>query len=114
MSDIVFEFIRIKEELLTASKFLTEHLNDFENYNPVTFNNQLLTIQSKLTTLYSLTKNRSQNFNKMKDVATDLLLMISDIERAENDISRAWNIGRLAGATSIYLNEVNSVILQIN
>lgn len=113
MSDIAFEVIRIKEDLLAASQFLNEHLHDYENYNQVTFRNQLLSIQSKLSTLFSLSKSRPRDLKVFKKKAEDLLTIAIDIENAENDIQRVYYIGKLAGASSMYLNDVNSVILQI-
>jgi hypothetical protein len=113
MSDIAFDIIRIKEDLLAASQFLNEHLSDFENYNQVTFRNQLLSIQSKLSTLFSLSESRPRDLKKFKNGAENLLNIAIDVETPENEIQRVYNIGKLAGASSIYLNEVNSVVLQL-
>ena len=113
MSDIAFEFIRIKEDLLAASQFLNEHLADYQNYNHVTFKNQLYSIQSKLSTLFSLSKSKPRDLKKFKSIAEDLLNIAIDVETTEDEIERTYNIGKLAGASSIYLNEVNSVVLNI-
>jgi len=109
MSESNFEFIRIKEELLHASQFLNEHLHDYESYNPLTFANQLLTIQSKFSTLCGLSKVKKRDLNKLKSIANDLILLSSDIQTAKNGVDRAYKIGILAGSSAIYLNEVNSV-----
>ena len=114
MSDTAVEFIEIKESLLTTSQFLNEHLADYESYSGVTFRNQLLAIQSKLTTLFSLSKSKPRSSNKFADIAADLLRLAIDIETAETDIQRTYNIGQLAGASSMYLNEVNSIIAKID
>lgn len=114
MSDIAFEVIRIKEELLAESQFLNEHLHDYENYNQLTFRNQLLSIQSKLSTLFSLSKSRHRDLKALKKMSEVLLTIVIDIEKSENNIQRIYNIGKLAGASSIYLNEVNFVVLQID
>ena len=113
MRDIALEFIHLKESLLDTSKFLTEHLADYENYNHVTFRNQILTIQSKLSTLISLSNTRPRKTTLFKKMAEDLLDIAREVEMSENSIQRAYNIGKLAGASSIYLNEVNSIVLKI-
>lgn len=113
MSESNFEFIRIKEELLHASQFLNEHLHDFENFNLLTFKNQLLTIQSKFSTLCGLSKVENEDLRKLLALSNDLLLMSGDIPIAEDEIDRAYKIGVLSGASAVYLNEINSVIHSI-
>lgn len=114
MSEEAFEFIRIKEELLSASKFLMEHLDDYENFNTVTFRNQLLEIQSKVSTLCSLSKTDPRNhMERIKDMSDDLFRTYTDILLAKNEDDRVYNIGKLAGAAISYLNEVNSLALRV-
>jgi len=117
MSEISREFIRIKDEILSLSKDILEHLNEWENINFIKFNQDILSTQSKLSTLGSLSKNRPRNLGKFKNLANELISIAIEAKGAKgkgNPVEFAMKIGFLLGSTTRYLTDINSVLLNIS
>ena len=116
MSEIEREFIRIKDEILDVSKYILEHLNEFNNFNFVKFNQDILTIQSKLSTLGSLSKSGPKDLDKYKNQVKDIFIRAIEAQRENergNQLEYAFKMGSLNALTMLYLNEINSVLMRI-
>ncbi|MFX0138609.1 MAG: hypothetical protein ACFFDN_33510 [Candidatus Hodarchaeota archaeon] len=114
MSEIAGEFIRIKNEILDLSNYILEHLEEFKNFNFTKFNQDILSIQSKLSTLGSLSKSRPRNLGKFKNQADVIIGKAMEAKQAKGNLADyAWKMGYLSGITTHYLTEINSVLMRI-
>ena len=117
MSEISKEFIRIKDEILSLSKDILEHLNEWQNFNFVKFNQDILSVQSKLSTLGSISPKRPRNLGKFNNLANELIGLAIEAKGAKgksNPVEFAMKIGFLIGRTTRYLTDINSVLLNIS